>query len=276
MKKSSLKPILTAETKLLGIKINFINPKNCLSLVENWVNSIKQHQITTLNPEQVVLAQKDKEFRDIINQSDLAIPDGIGIVWAVKLLQLYGSLGGSAINLTRFNRLTGTDLMQSLCQLAAQKHWRVFLLGGKEGVAGKAVDQVDQGLTLTKVRPLQAAAYSGASDIRHETDQERNETINRINHFKPHILFVAYGAPYQEKWIAQNLPSLKTVKVAMGVGGAFDYIGGLVSRAPSFIRQIGLEWLWRLLHEPWRWQRQLALLKFVSLIFREKINRFSS
>lgn len=322
MKKPILKPVFSPTTYLLGVKINPLSLQNCLSLVENWVNSIKQHQITTPNPEQIVLAQKDKEFRDIINQSDLAIPDGIGIVWAVWLL------GRSTINLTRFSkrarnsqtgefslsrdanlrkssqihclrdhhdtqtesaeifsdRLTGTDLMVALCRLAAQKHWRVFLLGGENNVASQTAIKLKEQCNNEAMKQsnhqtinnqqLTISYYEGTNDISKETSKERQQTIAHINNFRPHLLFVAYGAPYQEKWIAHNLTSLKSVKVAVGVGGAFDYLSGQIKRAPSFIRQIGLEWLWRLLHEPWRWRRQLALIKFVGLVLKQKLFRY--
>jgi N-acetylglucosaminyldiphosphoundecaprenol N-acetyl-beta-D-mannosaminyltransferase len=296
--KDSKEALFYPSVAILGVKANFINLKNALPLIENWVNQHKQHQITTPNPEQLVLAQKDKEFKEIINRSDLAIPDGAGVVWAAKLL--YTSVGhrnfftselapaergtqtstGHKNLMTAFRnnklpsitRLTGTDLMVALCQLAAKKGWRVFLLGGKGGVAEKAAERLKHNLSSIHY-PLSIIHYSGSSDIAHETPQEREEAVVQINNYKPHLLFVAYGAPYQEKWLSHNLPKLK-VSVAMGVGGAFDYISGQISRAPQLMRRFGLEWLYRLFSEPWRWKRQLALVKFVSLVLKERSKLF--
>lgn len=116
---------------------------------------------------------------------------------------------------------------------------------------------------------LTITSFLGTQDISKETKEERKRVINKINDFRPHLLFVAYGAPYQELWIAKNLPLLRA-RVAMGVGGAFDYLAGKVPRAPKWIRNMGLEWLYRLIREPWRLKRQLALVKFIWLVLNEK------
>ena len=231
------------QTKILGVRVNFIKLEQAVRWVEGRLKYNKPGQITTPNPEQVVLAQKDDEFRQILNNSDLAICDGVGLALVSGI-----------------TRLSGTDLMLALCQKAKQKKWRVFLLGGKPGVAKLVASS------------LNASYDSGAIDISRETGEERKRIIKKINACKPHLLFVAYGAPYQEKWIARNLSQLK-VGMAMGVGGSFDYLAGKVWRAPEIIRSIGLEWLWRLTHQPWRLKRQLSLAKFVRLIILNKIKR---
>lgn len=256
--------------KILGVKVDFLNQRDALSLIEQWVNSVKKYQITTPNPEQVILAQNDYRFKKIINQSSLAIPDGTGLVWALKMKKPSLSAiphfaGQRERKISRvFKRLSGVDLVISLCKLAAKKNWRVFLLGGKEGVAVQAAEK------LTINHPsLTISHYSGSKNIKKETDKERKQTIKRINNFHPDLLFVAYGAPEQEKWIADNLAKLK-VKVAMGVGGSFDYLAGKIKRAPLFIRKTGLEWFWRLICQPWRVFRQLRLLKFGYLVIKER------
>ena len=151
--------------------------------------------------------------------------------------------------------------MVNLCQLAAKKGWKVFLLGGMEGAAEKAAEELNSSLKIE--------TDQGVKDIKNEKKEENERIIRKINQFQPQLLFVAYGAPYQEKWIAKNLPKLK-VNIAMGAGGAFDYISGKVGRSPQFVREIGLEWLWRLIREPWRIKRQLALIKFLLLVIKEK------
>lgn len=240
---------------ILGIKVNGISLAKALSLVEAWVETDKQYQIITPNPEQVVLAQKNKRFFEVLNGAALAIPDGIGLVWAMKRVagRQAGIKGGS------FERLAGTDFMQEICKLAGKKKWRVFLLGGWDSAKQAAVKLKNAN------ENLQIESHRGAVSIKKETSRERKKIIKKINRFAPHFLFVAYGAPHQEFWLAENLPKLK-VKVAMGVGGAFDLLAGKVPRAPKFWQQMGFEWLFRLLVEPWRFQRQLALLEFIWLV----------
>jgi len=248
------------KTRILNVKVEFPSLEQAVEWVSQAIKYNKVVQITTPNPEQVVLAQKDKEYLKILNNSDLAICDGIGLLWATGKKNL--------------KRLSGTDLMLSLCNEARKKNWRIFLLGGQDGVAEKTADILSSrarrawrsrtGLLRPMVhRTRNDIMYDfGSRDITHETDKENQEIIKKINSFKPHLLFVAYGAPYQEKWLAKNLPKLK-VNVAMGVGGAFDYISGKIRRAPEWLQSAGFEWLWRLVYQPWRLKRQLALLKFI-------------
>lgn len=232
--------------KVLGVKINAISLKKALSLVERWVKTNKQYQIVTPNPEQVILTQKDRYFAKALNEADLAIADGAGIVWVAKRQNV------------KLERLSGTDLMLALCKIASKKKWRVFLLGGRKA-AEKAAGKLSAGLKIK--------SHPGSKNIKQESLSERRQIIKAINDFKPHLLFVAYGAPWQELWIKKNLSKLK-VKVAMGVGGAFDYISGKTPRAPGFVRNLGLEWLFRLIVEPWRLKRQLVLLKFIYLVIK--------
>lgn len=285
--------------QILGIRIHALSLARALSLLEKWIESNKQYQITTPNPEQVVLAQENPRFREVLNQADLSVPDGIGLVWAIKrqrrmlrqreVPQLpvsspaiaeatagrhrnrrvrddssdLKSLSPESSERGKIERIAGVDVMVALCKLAAKKNWRVFLLGAKEAAA----------LTTHKLQlmcpKLRLAFDGGAGEITNETSSERKRVINKINDFRPHLLFVAYGAPYQELWIAKNLPLLRT-KIAMGVGGAFDYLAGKVLRAPKWLQNLGLEWFYRLLREPWRWRRQLALLKFIWLVLLYK------
>ncbi len=309
---------------VLGVKVDFISPEIALPLIGKWVETNKQYQITTPNPEHIVISLNDYRFKDIINHSALAIADGVGLVWAAKTISgksdeillslsesnsrkdlLLGTKGcGARIvkahkihqpsqknnthkNCISFNaksnscnpvaRLTGIDLMLSLCQMSYKKNWKVFLLGGQGNSACKTVEFLQKHHTSqTLTKPTKSdldmgkmACLSGAKEIKKETIEERRETIEKINNFKPDFLFVAYGAPYQEKWIADNLAKLK-VKIAMGVGGAFDYLSQNVQRAPVWMRNMGLEWLYRLLKEPWRVLRQLRLAKFAWLVLREK------
>ncbi len=212
--------------------------------------------ITTPNPEIIVAAQSDPELLTALQAADLAIPDGIGIVWALGLP----------------SRLSGLDLLESLISEAARRGWKVMLLGGRPGVAQKAATNLRH-----LIRPGLASqgrafikAISGPQDIAAVSPHELNELIAQINAFSPDLLFVAFGHPKQEKWLTANRYRL-TAGVAMAVGGALDQIADPSLRPPIYINSIGLGWLYRLLRQPQRWRRQLALLKFVWMIFREKL-----
>lgn len=215
---------------VLGVKIDDINMEEAISIVDGWLSDSKKHYIVTPNPEFLVTAQKDPQFRKILNNADLAIPDGVGL-----------RLGG--IKYT----VAGTDLMETLCDLASKKDLTVGLLGGRDGVAEEAGECL-------------IGRYPGLKVGFISKEWTEGESVD--------LLFVAFGHPKQEKWIFKKLPMLN-VKVAMGVGGAFDYISGKVPRAPIWMRNLGLEWLFRLSVQPWRIKRQLSLLKYIWLLTRK-------
>jgi N-acetylglucosaminyldiphosphoundecaprenol N-acetyl-beta-D-mannosaminyltransferase len=161
---------------------------------------------------------------------------------------------GSAIS----ERLTGSDGVPRIAERAAQTGWRLFFLGAAEGIAEQAATILRDrhpGLNIVGV-------YSGSKQPEHEDD-----LVERINATNADILLVAFGAPEQDKWIARNAPRLN-VKVAMGVGGTFDYIAGIVPLAPDWMRRAGFEWLYRLIRQPWRFRRQLRLPAFVWAVLR--------
>lgn len=235
---------------ILGVRTDNVNYDQALSLVEGFIESGTPHQVVTVNPEFIVAAQSDDDFRSILNASSLALPDGVGLLWAARFL-------GHPIQ----ERVTGTDTVQRIAALAAQKGYGLFLLGAAPGVAVATAARLCQ--THPGLRIVGTHAGSPALE-------EEYEIVRLIQRAKPDILFVAYGAPRQDKWIARNLERLG-VPVAMGVGGAFDFISGRVKRAPRWLQRLGLEWLQRLACEPWRWRRMLALPRFVWLVVRERL-----
>ncbi|MFH0943098.1 MAG: WecB/TagA/CpsF family glycosyltransferase [Candidatus Beckwithbacteria bacterium] len=218
--------------EVLGVKIDQVNLPQAVSLVESWLKQDKKHYIVTVNPEFVMQAQKDSGFKQIVNQADLAIPDGSGLRLADK----------------RFTRVAGTDLMLAL----VKKGYKTVLAGARPGVAEKAAETLKTHLVGLPTRRL----LVGMSE----------PDIKEINKIKPDLLFVALGMGKQEKWIVKNLPKLK-VKVAMGVGGALDQIAKPWLRAPVCLRALGLEWLYRLILQPWRIKRQWQLLRFLLKIY---------
>ncbi|TAN57298.1 glycosyltransferase [Patescibacteria group bacterium] len=238
--------------EILGVRFDLVGFHQAAGIVCDWLKDGKKRHITTPNPEFVVAAQKDDEFRDILKNADLSITDGRGIQLAARFL-----------GLPIPQRITGTDFMQELCEKFAKLRVPIFLLGGRNGAAEKCAEKLKN-----KFPDLQIAGiFEGKAN--EAGDREATSTINATN---AKVVFVAYGAPKQEKWIARNLPRLNSIKAAMGVGGAFDYIAGEITRAPIFMRKMGLEWLWRLFKQPGRFNRIFrAVVIFPLLVLKEKI-----
>jgi N-acetylglucosaminyldiphosphoundecaprenol N-acetyl-beta-D-mannosaminyltransferase len=201
----------------------------------------RTRQFCTVNPEFVMLAQRDPEFMQVLHQADLCLPDGIGLLWAARRI-------GRPLP----ERVTGSDGVPLIAERAAREGWRLYLLGGEEGVAEEAACILGERYPGLQV----AGTYAGSP-----APEEEDEIIARINASDADILFVAYGAPHQDKWIARNCDRLQ-VGVAMGVGGSLDFVTGAQTRAPRWAQVLGLEWLYRLICQPWRWRRQMALPRF--------------
>ena len=238
--------------KILGVRFDLAGIHQAAGIVCDWLKDGKKRYITTPNPEFVAAAQKDEEFRQILTNADLSITDGRGIQLAARFL-------GMPVP----QRITGSDFMQELCEEFAKLKVPIFLLGGKNGSAKKCAKKLKNNIPSLQI----AGFFEGDAGEAGDT-----ETANAINRTNAQVVFVAYGAPKQEKWIARNLHKLTNIKAAMGVGGAFDYISGNVSRAPIFMRKLGLEWLWRLFKQPRRFNRIFrAVIIFPLLVLKEKM-----
>lgn len=194
-----------------------------------------------------MMARHDPVFRGALRAADRTTADGIGIVLAARWLW------PESTRERALERVTGVDLVEHLAQL---EDGRVFLLGGAPGVAAGAVER------LRHHHP--DFVPSGMWDEGSPDSAADRETLERIGLSGARVVLVAYGAPGQIRWITRNQDSLGKlgVRLAIGVGGAFDYLAGVVPRAPRWMRRAGLEWLYRLLREPWRWKRQRVLPLF--------------
>lgn len=237
---------------ILGVNVHRVSHQQTLALLDVFAISSELHHIVTVNPEFCVQALTNADFRHVLNQADLALPDGVGLVCAAKLL-------GKPLK----GRVTGVDVVASVASLAVGRGFRLFFLGAAPGVAeaaAKALEDRNPGLRI-------AGCYVGSP-----RSEEDDDIVARVNAVRPHFLFVAFGAPQQELWISRNRTRLQ-VAVAMGVGGSFDYVSGRVSRAPTWMRRFGLEWLYRLWREPWRWRRMLRLPYFVWLVLEQRLGR---
>lgn len=230
---------------ILGVPVDNVTEQETLARIEAFVENGRPHQVITVNPEFVMAARSDAKFFRVLKGADLSLPDGVGLLWAAGFL-------GAPLS----ERVAGVDTVRGIASLATGRGYRLFLLGGAEGVAEAAAMRLEEENPGLKV----AGTYAGSPD-----PKEEEEIVEMIRAARPHVLLVAYGAPQQDLWIYRNLGRLG-VPVAMGVGGAFDFISGKAKRAPGWMQRWGLEWLHRLLHEPWRWRRMVALPKFVWLV----------
>jgi len=233
--------------KILGVKIDSLSFQEAVRYADILIRNKKSSYIVTLNPEIIMAATNDNELKRIINRADLVTPDGFGLMLAARFL-------GTPLK----ERITGVDLTWALIKLAEDRGYSVFLLGGAPGVAKKAVQNI------LRVHPK--VKFVGISSA----DPDDKDIINTIGKAKPHILFVAYGAPKQEKFIYQ-LKNRVNIPLSMGVGGTFDYIAGVQPFAPRWIRKAGLEWLYRLFTQPKRLNRILtATIRFPWAVLRSK------
>ncbi|MBM3188065.1 MAG: WecB/TagA/CpsF family glycosyltransferase [Chloroflexi bacterium] len=234
---------------ILGVRVDNVTMAEALATLERFVAEGRPHQVVTVNPEFVMRAQRDSAFRVVLNEADLAIPDGQGLVWASRLL-------GRPLQ----ERVAGSDLLPLIAQRSAARGYRLYLLGAAPGVAARAASVLaahNPGLQI-------AGTYAGSPE-----PSEEDDLVARIVATAPHFLFVAFGAPRQDLWIHRNLARLG-VPVCMGVGGTLDFIAGVAPRAPLWMRERGLEWLYRLIRQPWRWRRMLSLPRFAWQVIKAR------
>jgi len=228
---------------LAGVIVDNITLKQAVEKAGEFLASNQPHLIVTPNPEIIVACQKDKELKQIINNASLRLPDGISMVVVSKIL-------GKPLR----ERVTGIDLMQEIIKIYGPKK-KIYLLGGKQEVVEAAA----------KLLPGVVGFHNG-----YFKDTEEHKVIEDIRVMKPDILFVGLGAGRQEKWLNRHLQELN-VPVSMVIGGSLDVISGMKKRAPKIFQRLYIEWLYRLITEPSRWKRQLALPKFLYFTLIKKV-----
>lgn len=224
----------------LGVNVSSLTYDEIIDELKIRIKEGKQSTLIAVNPEKVITANSNPLVKELINESTFQIPDGVGIIIASKLK------GGSLRE-----RVTGIDMMERLLRFAADEGHGVFFYGAKEEVVSEAKRKLEE-----RYPSLNIAGYENG----YVKDQEA--LIQKINNSGASLLFIALGSPKQELWIRENMGRLN-VKVFQGVGGSFDVFSGKVNRAPAFYRKFGLEWLYRLLKEPKRIKRQMALPRFL-------------
>lgn len=228
----------------LGVRVDNVTMDETIQRIVAAIQSQAACNVVTVNPELVMAATKNSQFRDIIKKSDIVTPDGVGLL-------IMGRLTGRQLK----ERVTGIDLCYRLAQEAADHNWSIYLLGAQPGIAQAAGDE------LVRLNPDLRLAGTSSSD---PDDASAAAIIADIQSKNPTILLVAYGSPTQELWIQKHRQQLGNL-VTIGIGGSFDFIAGQAKRAPRWIQKIGLEWLWRLAMQPKRFKRMMALPKFAIL-----------
>ncbi|HCI48484.1 MAG TPA: hypothetical protein DEZ09_01350, partial [Holosporales bacterium] len=274
-------------TYILGIRANNVSKDRLLTTIEKRIIQKKNFYIVTPNPELVLASTKNKQLKDALNGADFAIPDGIGLAQAVRFLTLtapenklfrfavtffQGLLVGGATFVKRewltdkLNIIHGRELFLDLVNLAHKKSWKMFFLGGLGREAELAAKKLGAKYFRGPKLDIEAEPLSEA-DKKIEVD-----AIAQINKFKPHLLFVAFGNPKQEIFMYKNAKKLNA-KCMMAVGGTFRYIAGMSKLPPKWPADLGLEWFWRLLTEPFRFRRIWnAVIVFPWRVFLWRLN----
>lgn len=240
---------------VLGINLSELTLQKVQKKITEFLTDGRQHYLVTPNPEIILQSHKDEELFYILNKADLSLADGFG-------LKLAGLLAG-----VKIPRLTGADLSLDLLSLANDQKIKVAVLNWRGGLSPHR--EIER--ALNKKYPTLDFLVVDTS----RSQPLAADVIRRINDFSPAVLFNTFGSPYQEKIIYHNLKKLPSVKLALGIGGAFDFITGRASRAPKIFRAVGLEWLWRLIKKPKRWKRIYnATAVFTGKLLKARLNHF--
>jgi len=240
--------------QLLNYNFTFLDFDDILELIEKDILKKGEfRQIISLNPENLLLMLNNPKFERLVLSTKSLIADGVGIVWASKLL-----------NKTTPTRLPGVELMDKLLSYAVRHRLRCLLIGGGTNLAELTAECYKNRFPRLEIIGLQAVI-----DVKKPKPEEISHLKQIVRTTKPRLVFVAFGSPAQELWIETNKNLFKGCLV-VGVGGSFAMLSGVLPRAPKQWRRLGLEWLYRLIQEPWRIKRQAGLLKFTALVVKAK------
>ncbi len=238
--------------EILGCPVDGVDMRGALDFVAEAVKTrTTPGFVLAVNPEKVFVLRQDAFLKDFFQGACLLIPDGVGMVKALKILH------GISVS-----RVPGADLMQNICAEAPARGYRIFIYGASEAVSRRACGVLQE-------------RYSGIQIVGRANGfvkpGEMAQLVTRINESQADILFIAMGSPKQEKWMSEHAAELKNVKICQGIGGTLDTIAGTVKRAPLFWQKLGLEWFYRLLCQPSRFKRQLRCFKFALEVYQTKI-----
>jgi N-acetylglucosaminyldiphosphoundecaprenol N-acetyl-beta-D-mannosaminyltransferase len=234
---------------ILGVTFYNTNRQEFVAEIDNHIVSEDKVFIVTANPEIVMKANEEKDYKQLIDKATYITADGIGIIKAAQLL-----------NKPMQERVTGYDTMMDLLRLSNEKHYSIYLLGAQPETLDKTVAKIHEQFPKIKI----AGSHHGYFDW------QSPEIRDEIKEKQPDLVFVALGVPRQEQWIAENLEHFQK-GIFMGIGGSFDVIAGTVKRAPEIWQKMNLEWFYRLMKQPSRFGRMLALPRFAIHIFKQKV-----
>lgn len=227
---------------LYEVRLDDLSDIELSDLLTNWLQGGEAHTIVTPNPEIILRARKKSAFRDLLNQSDLSLPDGTGLRFA-----------SVALHNVDIRRHTGVDTLELLAKLSAENKQTMFLFGGElPHVAEQTADVLNARYPNAKVDGIDPGMISIDAEGKLQFDKQLIEHLQLIS---PTVLAVALGQEKQDRFIAEVLPKLPSVRIAIGVGGAFDMLSGAIPRSPKWMQKSGLEWIWRLIKEPSRAKR---------------------
>ncbi len=246
---------MSQKVKILGVAFDPLNKEELTKKLNSMLDGDGRGYLVTPNPEILMCACKDREYRCALNSAALSIADGVGVVWAAKKL-------GIPIK----ERIPGVELGEEVLALSAQKGLGVYFLGGKEGIAAEAARRMQKKYVGLDVCGTHHGYFK---------DEENTSIISSINDSGAEVLYICTGFPFQEKWINKNIQYLTNVKLALCLGGSLDIYAGSVRRAPSFICRCGLEWAWRAFTSVTHFCRALKLPFYIISICKERKTRNS-
>jgi N-acetylglucosaminyldiphosphoundecaprenol N-acetyl-beta-D-mannosaminyltransferase len=243
--------------EIAGVSITNLTFNEAIREIELLIGKRNSSFIVTPNADHIVRIAKDAVFSEIYAHAALVLADGMILLWAGKFL-------GTPLR----DKVSGSDLLPKMCEIAAEKGYRLFFLGGRPGAALQAAEKIRARYGNIKITGVYCPAFGFEHD-----EPENDKIVNLIKEANPDILFVGLGSPKQEKWIYSHKDRCQ-VPVSIGIGVSFEFIAGMVTRAPVWMQRAGLEWFWRLMMEPVRlWKRYLIDdMQFFSLVLKQKFS----
>jgi N-acetylglucosaminyldiphosphoundecaprenol N-acetyl-beta-D-mannosaminyltransferase len=240
--------------RILGVRFNLISYEDVLTTMKSWRAGSEHHYVTLTPPHSVLMCRQDEGLSAATEGAGLTLPDGVGIILAAKLLGYPDS-----------GRVSGPTLLLRLCDWGRAEAFRHFYYGGAPGVAEALAGR------LTTQFPGLTVAGSYCPPFRQLTPEEDAEAVRKINEAKPDIVWVGLGSPKQEKWMAEHVGRIEA-RALIGVGAAFDFHSGQVKWAPAWMRKMGIEWAYRLAHEPKRmWRRNVSSFVFLARVLHQSL-----
>lgn len=236
---------MSNKVNILGVSVDKANVEKAVEKISQMLHDGKKHCVYTPNSEIIMNAYENPDFAAVLNSADLLTADGIGVVYASKIL-------GNPID----ERAPGFDIACGLIEKAAKEGYGIYFFGGKPGIAEQAQKNLEAEYPFLRI----VGTHNG-----YFTPEDEPEIIADINRSNADIVFVCLGAPKQETWIHNNRQSINAA-VLMGVGGSLDVFAGTVERAPDIWCRLGLEWLYRLIKQPSRFMRMTALPRFAATV----------